>query len=328
MSGGRFAYLPALLAAGVLVTATPATASDYTPTQLLGALGKLQFEDSRLQAIGWRLSTANARYCKVTAPAAGLLLQDMMNYDEPDRIREAIGLQGDVAVQAVAKGSPAALAGLAPNQEVVAIDGLAMTDLPPAQPGDFERLKMLHDRIDAALATKGSVELMLPGRDLPLVVEGVPACRSRFELRTEGAGAQADGHRVLIGRKFGNMGKPSDRLEEAEYAAAIAHELAHNILDHRDWLDRAGRSWGNLRRAEREADRLTVWLLANGGFDLQAAPRLMRGWGRRKDGGFLRIPTHEGWDERAALMEAEIERVNTVLKATGEADWTLHFLRE
>src|SRR3546814_9337771 len=70
-------------------------------------------------------------------------------------------------------------------------------------------------------------------------------------------------------------------------AAAVAHELAHNILRHRERLDAAdvdrglfkgfGRSARLFRQTEVEADRLSVWLMRGAGYDPQAAVRL---WGR------------------------------------------------
>lgn len=157
---------------------------------------------------------------------------------------------------------------------------------------------------------------------------GIPACPGRFELRTQGAKAQADGERVLIGRRFGEAKRSSDILEENEFAAVVAHEFAHNLLGHGAWLDRVGRSWDNIRRTEREADRLSVWLLANAGYDPAGAVRLMRGWGRRNDLGFLRMPTHDGWDERASSMEGELGSMRTSMARRGAADWSRDFVRE
>ena len=312
--------------------AIPAYAAPAGDRLELGlAMEALQLDDTRLQTVGWRLATANAAFCASAQPAVGLLLQDVRNYNDPGAIRAALGISSDIAVQAVAPDSPAARAGLRPNDEVLAIDRWAMADLPSAPAGDYTRLKTLHDRIDASLADDGKVRLRVKrGNDEERDVElaGIPACPGRFELRTQGGKAQADGKRVLIGRRFGAAKRPSDMLEENEFAAVVAHEFAHNLLGHSEWLDREGRGWGNVRKTEREADRLSVWLLANAGYDPAGAPRLMRGWGRRNDPGILRLPTHEGWDERAASMDSEIARMRAAMERRGVADWSQDFVRE
>ncbi len=333
------AAVPRHLAPGILwslALAVPAhAAANGDRSELRSELGlaveALQIEDTRLQTVGWRLATANAAFCTSARPAVGLLLQDVMNYNDPGSIRAALGIASDIAVQAVAPDSPAAGAGLRPNDAVLAIGQWSMADLPPVAAGDYTRLKTVHDRINATLESEGKVRLRVKrgndeARDVELV--GVPACPGRFELRTQGGKAQADGTRVLIGRRFGAAKRPSDVLEESEFAAVVAHEFAHNLLGHSEWLEREGRGWGNVRRTEREADRLCVWLLANAGYDPAGAVRLMKGWGRRNDLGILRLPTHEGWDERAASMESEIAGMRAAMEERGAADWSRDFVRE
>lgn len=329
------AILVGLAIAGSIVTATiavtgPARAGETSAPGYAGALAQLQYADARLQSIGWRLATGNARYCQDARPEVGLLLQDIMNYGTPSAVRAAAGITTDIVVQAVAEGSPAAQAGLMANDEVLAIDGQATSALPVQDPGDHRRLFALHARIGALLAAQGRVALRVRSRggavrDVSLI--GVPACPSRFEVLTGKNSAQADGQRVVIGYRFGQASRPADTLSQDEFAAIVAHELAHNLLHHRAWLDQVGRGWGKVRRTEREADRLAVWLLTNAGYDPEAGPRLMAGWGRRGDVGFLKIPTHDGWDERVEHMEQEVVRIRAALKERGEADWSRDFIR-
>ena len=288
------------------------------------SLSRLQAEDLRLQAIGWKLAVANARFCEAK-PAVGLLLQDMANYAQPARMRAAAGIAGHIAVGVAVPGSPAALAGLVPNAEIVAIDGRAMADLPAAEAGDWRRLTGLHDAIDAALVRDGAVRLAWREGDAvrEATLAGIPACPTRFELLDSGGRAAADGSRVVIGRKFAGFGYAEDEL-----AAALAHEFAHNLLAHRAWLKRAGRKAGNIRLTEREADRLMPWLLANAGYSPQAAVRFFRKWGPGNDGWIFRGPTHDGWDERVESIEAELPQVERLMASEGAADWRTYFRRE
>lgn len=323
----------AFLAIGLAACCLPvqtvgAAAENRTEHSIAGPLGVLQKADARLQTLGWRLTTANAPYCSERRPAIGLLVQDVMDYDTPEAVRAAIGIRGDIAVQTVAEESPADKANLAPNQQIVAIDGHAMAALPRARTDDHTRLPAVQALIDTALARDGKVSIAIAGRDAPVEITGVLTCASTFALLIASRSAQADGHRVLIGQDFTSSRNPADTLDDGELAAAIAHELAHVVLGHRVWLDRIGHDPGNIRITEREADRLSVWLLANAGFDPTAAPRLLRGWGRRNDPGFLPNPTHEAWEDRAALAEVEIQRLRHAMKMRGAADWSQDFARE
>jgi hypothetical protein len=154
-------------------------------------------------------------------------------------------------------------------------------------------------------------------------IAGVPACPTRFELLDGGGRAVADGKRVVFGRKFAGFGLAPD-----EVAAAVAHELAHNILGHRKWLSGVGRRAKNIRLTEREADRLMPWLLANAGYDPAAAVRFFRKWGPGNDGWIFRAPTHDGWDERAGFAAGELPKIAALTATGAPADWRTHFERE
>ncbi|MDD3799825.1 MAG: M48 family metallopeptidase [Novosphingobium sp.] len=321
----------ALLLGAIILPLPPAIAADRSAGTAEGAFARLQRDDARLQTAGWRLATANAPYCRDVRPAAGLLLFDARQFATPAAVRAATGIAGDIAVEAVAEDSPAAAAGLFPGQEVLAIDGAATARPVAAGAAPFARLAALQGRIDAALARNGTVTLTVRNRDgaaREIALAGQPACPVPFTLETASGAALADGTRVIVGQAFGATGSPAEQIDDDEFAAALAHEMAHNLLGHRAWLDKAGRTPENIRRTEREADRLSVWLLANAGYDPATAPRLMRGWAQRRDPGIARVPTHDGWDERARLMEVEIAHLRATLRGTGQADWARDFTRE
>src|SRR5262249_23704123 len=128
-----------------------------------------------------------------------------------------------------------------------------------------------------------------------------------------GYDAQADGIMVQVGARF------LDGFSDDELAALVAHELSHNILHHRERLEAKGVDFGMLagfggnvkyfRQTETEADLLSVYLLANAGYDVQPAPPFWTKFGKATDMGFLRDRTHPGWKDRAATVESEAAQV-------------------
>lgn len=308
------------IAAAALLVAAPALAATAKPG-LSGQLAAFQALDGRVQSAAWRLVRGNAPYCRDVAPGIGLVLFDAAGYSDPKAVRDALGLSRDVAVGAVAVDSPAARAGLRAAQPLSAVAGQAVAALPPAGPSDYARLVGLHDRVDAALRASGRVELA-DGEGNAVTVVGEPACASRFELLSSGSKAAADGKRVVIGRKLVEALPEDDLL-----AAALAHELAHNLLGHRARLDVSGRSWGKVRVTEREADRLAPWLLANAGYDPQAAVRFFERWGPTFDPGLFATPDHDGWKARVRTVAAEIAAMNRAMvsNADGQANWARDF---
>ena len=321
MIPGVLRYCIAALALGLGSVTAAAAAPDSAETNDYRQLLAL---DARIQTIGWRLVRANAPFCTATLPAIGLLLQDSHSWTDPAAMRDALGLESDIAIDAVAAGSPAERAGLQANQPVLELAGLAAADFPAAKPGDYRRLAGLHDRIDETLRQYGALAITVGTSDGPraLTIIGQPACASRFELLTSGESARADGARVLVTRSLVESVLDNDML-----AAALAHELAHNLMRHPQKRTEEGTGWSKIRHNEREADRLSVWLLANAGFDTGAAARFQREWMRHRDWGFL-APTHDAWDERIEAIEQERALIAAQSQqgiAPGSFDWSGRF---
>lgn len=316
---------PGLLA-GVLLFAAPLAAQPASPIDYAAeraAIGRFQDADQRLQDVGWQLARGNAGFCPKAVPSIGLQLQDMASYGAPQIARAALGLTGDFAVQTAARGSPAALSGaFTRNREIVRLERLDPNDWPAGKAMDWRRLLWAHDHVEAMLAEHGGIAVHFAG-GATARVQPVEVCATRFELMGEGDKAVADGKRVVIGIDF-----PAFAYDEPEFAALVAHELAHNVLGHDAWLDAYGRSRRHVRRTEREADRLMPWLLANAGYDPAAAARFWRQWGKKHDAGLLMVREHDGWDEREEFVAAEVPLIKSLMAREGRADWTRHFRRE
>ena len=305
------------LALAAAVIAAPLAAQSQTG--LLADLQALQADDARLQTIGFRLATANAAFCDDIQPTSGLLLADMRNFASPERVRLAMKLSGDFAVQAVVTGSAAAASGVVAGDEVLTLDGEDLTKLPSKPANDTARIIAVQDRIDRALLAHGAFTLGLRGRKV--TISGQPACRGRFEVQTGGQGA--NGGRVVAGVSQKML---SLTASDNEAAFVSAHEFSHVILRHAARLAVEGRKTANVLATEREADRLALWLMANAGYDPAAAPVFLRRWGRKGLADMFRQGTHDRTEPRARAAEAELAALVAAPKTSaGTRDWRGHF---
>ena len=137
-------------------------------------------------------------------------------------------------------------------------------------------------------------------------------CRSLVEIRVgDGPRAQSDGRVIQIRYDFART------VSDEELAAIFAHELAHSVLEHRrrkveagieiGMMGQLGRNQRANRQAEVEADRLSVHLLANAGFDPHIAPAFWRtGSGSRLGSAFLGSTIYPSNSARADLLDTEI----------------------
>lgn len=278
----------------------------------------LRAADTRLQRIGERLAIANARFCRALQPAIGLALHSPDQYlgDANAAAVAHFGFASAIGVAGVVPGSAGQRAGIQPGDSIVRINGRSVDQL-VALPSDTRatsRLAALH-RFLADRPAGTPIDLMVrrAGRDVAARLAPRPACRARFEQTdSQDVDASADGTLVQISSRL--LGE----LEDEGVAVLLAHELAHNALEHRRRLDEAGvrrgilsgfgRSVGLFRQTEVEADILAVHLLAGAGYDPAIAPRFWRGFGARYAGG-IRSRTHPAWRDRVATMEAELPRV-------------------
>lgn len=282
-----FRFLP--FALSLALSPAPATAGDAR-TDYYSALAD---QETRLATVGYRLTRANARWCSEVTPQPGWILGDLRQFEASDRAAagKIYRAGGGAFVAAVAPGSPADRAGLTRGTRIAAIEGDAIA---PADSGPTIRM-------DTAIVKLYTIDPTAPWTvtdDAGHVYRMPPAsgCASAFRVELGGAQAAANGILVRITLKLARSIAADDEL-----AAVVAHELAHNILRHRDRLG-ADRSAARVRRTEFEADRLAVWLMADAGYDPAAAIRF---WNRHKRP-LVRAASHPPRSERIAAIESEI----------------------
>ena len=313
-----FMKLRAALPVVLLLFASSASAGDRDVAQLL----LLQSVETRIATIGHRLSTSANDLCAPGAPLAGIKIHDASQYgrDSAPDLQAAFGAGPWPKVLALAQGGAAAQAGVQPNDSILAIDG---APIPPAPEGKgYARVANAFAMLDRALADGvARLSLQRQGKTFAIDVKADRGCAGRFELQIGGGvTAKADGDNVVIASRLVAFAP-----DDSELAAAMAHELAHNILRHRDRLNAAGVSRGILqnfgrsarltRETEVEADRLSVHLLDRAGYPMAAA---LAFWDRfRKVASDLFVGTHPSNARRIEIIRAEIDRVQAA-RARGE----------
>ncbi|MEH6758078.1 MAG: M48 family metallopeptidase [Parasphingorhabdus sp.] len=319
-------FLPLLLATLLSVLPLQVSAEEAVnspiDSQSVLALKALQLLDQRTHAVGYRLVSANAGFCENKVPNLGLLLHDINQYGDKAAARFAHGFASAIAINAVAPESPAALEELEAGDGLIAIDGQLVEGLAideerlASEKPEYRRIAAIKLMLaDAAADGSARLTIMRGGLQQDRVLVPVQTCPSEFQVRvSEDRDASADGKIVSISSTLAEY-----VLSEDELAAIAAHELAHNLLKHRERLnaenvDRGffgqfGKSAGQIKAAEIEADRLSVWLTANAGYDPQAAIRFWTRYGKQYGKGIFSASTHYRWKKRVKLFEEEIAKM-------------------
>ena len=302
---------PVLMAAACLFSLSAPARANPADDRLFEAI---RVTDAAAAAIGFRLATANASLCDRLEPGLGLVLHTPEQYAPGLRgtAVQHFSLDGPVGVEAVIPGSPAARAGIAPGDVLSGVG--AEKFAPPAAQAEATTAFLVDiTRRIAALPVDGTVAVhgRRRGSDFAIAVNPLPACRTRFEVQFgKEFTAQADGEMVQLSSRF-LAEFPADQV-----AAVLAHELAHNILHHRERLEAQGVPFGMMsnfgkasrlfRQTEIEADILSVSLLANAGLDPSAAVRFWRAFGPEHSEGLFRGRSHPDWRDRVATIEKAI----------------------
>lgn len=290
---------------------------------LAASLQALAAKDLRVATVAYRLQTAGAPHCPKHTRLSGLVVQDASQYraDLRPAVAQLFGLTDLPTVTAVVPDSVGARAGVRVGDGIVTINGQSLAaELPGVKKrsADGSRFSVLLDRLDAAFAA-GPVVLQLrrDGQPLTVTFEGAEACRSAVQLDLSGArNASADGRIVSISQGVFDFTRSDDEL-----AFVIGHELSHNILGHRDFLDSThtsegllsgiGRNGARIRDTERQADYFGVYLTAWAGYDPHAAAAFWKRMAHADPlGGLFSDGTHPGNGSRVRDLERAADEID------------------
>jgi hypothetical protein len=294
----------AALALAALVIASPVAASGDSPEPL-------RTQDRRLLALAEPILARNVSLCDRTMPDLGVALESVDQYPRDS----APEFAAPVGFAVVLPGSAAARAGIAVNDGLIAIDGKLIAK----RPG----LASLHLRdsafMDLAEHPSGAplvLEIAHAGPRRFVTIAAQQKCRAMVEVIDSESSMKASSADQIVQIGYGLLTRANDE----QVSVILAHELAHSILHHRDRLSAADvdkgllGEFGRNRRlnlqAEKEADRLSVHLLANAGVDPRTAAGFWRSrLGRQLSGGIFHDRMHLSAKDRAALLDSEIARI-------------------
>ena len=275
-------------ALGILVALSTPAASVNSDTKVgsdtQASLLALQRDDQRVADTAWRIASRNASTCPKLWAALGVSLQHVSQYEPAYRAaaQAAFGLDDSYpSLLAVAEGSPSSAAGLKPNDTLRAVNGADLADKSRGQKDAAS-----YDAVSAAMAAlealpeQGAAVLSIDrgGQRLEVSVTPQNVCRSRVELAPGNAiNANANGLVAQISGRLVDWVEGDDEL-----ALVIAHEMAHNLLDHpkrlneKSALSGLATSLGLAGKAQRqmelEADRVGIIMAAGAGYNYKIAP--------------------------------------------------------
>lgn len=274
-------------------------------------------QDLRLANIGYRLAAANAPFCERRERNPGWVIHDERQYPDREVARAAFVFRTPVAVSAVVPGGPADAMGVKAGDGVVGLnDGVFSIHTEVQHKPSAERMETIQKALRAAMTANGPIRIALEtaGGQKQITLEPPAICASRFWVDARSkldAGADGDGVRVTDGLMAFTAN------DDAELAAVVAHELSHNLLGHRERLNAAKRRTSEILATEIEADRLSVWLMANAGYDPNAALRFAERYGRKTGLGIFSDGTHLRWKNRVKVMRGEIVLMKNAKRQNG-----------
>lgn len=307
--------------------AGPTTGID---NRLTRSFESLRRSDQRLSNIAFRISLANDRFCDRHMPATGILFHaiDQFSPDIREQATLHFGFPSPIAIELIVPGSPASASDVQVGDGIAAVNAIALNGSVSKNQTVASRDRLIE--LIQSLPTNRPIDFTITrnGRALKRIVYALQSCRISWEVsEVTGLLGQTDDTTIQLGRSF------VEASGDYDIAVIFAHELAHSILNHNARLAAAGVKQGLLsefgrnlllnRRAEVEADELSLYLLSNSGYNPEIAPKFWEGPGRKWDRGIFRRRYYSSPNRRAQAMRKVIDTMQIGLQPTiGETIWS------
>ncbi len=262
------------------------------PAQEVSALSQLIARQQRIYRVAAPLMVKNAPLCRTLArPLLGFTAKNRYSYPAElgPAAESSLKLDDRLRVMQVLDGSGAMRAGIRPGDILQSIQD---QPLPLGAHAESEAARLLAPLLKNA--SDISVVVLREEGPIRLTIPLTAACAFSMEIgHTPQVNAYADGRRIMI-----TQGMLDFLIRDEELAVILAREMAHNVLQHAaaqqmtataasviDALlplqpDAAAlASRGGLRpmpaKADQEADRLAMYLMARAGHDPGVSERTM-----------------------------------------------------
>jgi Zn-dependent protease with chaperone function len=280
----------------------------------------LRKDDLRVARIAYRLALAGAPLCTERYPLTGMLFHHLAEYEPVDRplMIARYGLDRGPGVLTVLAGTPASRSGLVAGDVLLAVNGRALpSGASVAAEPKREKWRRLADEAEGELETalrRGPAELRVlrEGREVALRLGSLQACLGRVRLaRSTQVNAFATGRTVVMTLAMLKFLKSDDEL-----AVVLGHELSHNIFGHPAirseegilrglGIKGASAAW----KREEVADRFGLRLMAQAGYDLDAAIPFWRRYLRKYDWFPQIFRSHPSLGARERIAAEEIAAI-------------------
>lgn len=287
----------------------------------------------RLLDVSYRLRAAATDLCSDHVMVIGVALHDISAYSKEyqDAAVALFGVGHAVQVRYAQTGLPAAEAGIAAGDTILAVDGREVRKTADA----IKALEKAAGKGDSATLT---VACAAGRRDAR--VSFLPIVRYPVLLATDDiVNAYADGDNVYIASGMLRFAESDEEL-----ALVVGHEIAHNCLGHiskkkGNWLlgtlvdafvyAGTGVDTSNLfgkaaaqsfsQGFESEADYMGLYLVRRAGYDVAAAPQFWRRMAAEHPGNIKQnfSASHPGTPERFLALENAVTEIQGK-EATGE----------
>lgn len=328
------AWAAALLLAGcadIQPQVAPPTAAADRQFEQDALLDRLREQDLRVATVAYRIVTANVALCSETGPQTGMVLHSALQYGPRLRAaaRRAFGLGDRPAIEVIVPGGPADRAGLSPGDVLIAVGGEALPDPDHGRasdddhsPASYAPVEEALGRLDAALARGEAQVTVRRGAQTVTVALGskVGCAYDAQVLPSKEMNASADGRHVFVTTALLRYAVKDETL-----AVILGHEFAHDVLHHRQRLDRdgfaraflgdLGSTHKSLITAEEEADYAGLYLAARAGYDISGAPEFWRQFAADYGDAWYVRWSHPGSLERAANLAAARDEILQKIRA-------------
>ncbi|MEW6429004.1 MAG: M48 family metalloprotease [Thermodesulfobacteriota bacterium] len=307
MKTASILVLSAFLLAGCATPTTRYNQSDAKEVteeqkkQQVIAIRTYQKHLARLMDVGYPILVKNRPLCEdQVRPSLGMNVKSKELYKEEFQAvyGEAYGLADRFRITLVPRGSSAHEAGLRVGDEILAANGK------PLDAGDATAEKWAAAAGEYTMGTPVTFRLLRDGKEIEATATPKEICGYGIDLvAADAVNAMADGKNIIL--TYGMLRFVETDLE---LATVLSHELAHNIMAHREAalqnakvggavglvfdiaaaafgvntqgaFTRAGMNAGSRHKSqefEMEADYVGLYLLAQAGYPVDGAPDFWR----------------------------------------------------